>query len=53
MLVSGHLKGVLPRYEPPPLPVHVIYPQARRLSAHVRAFVDWSVPRLRAALQPE
>jgi DNA-binding transcriptional LysR family regulator len=38
---------VLAEFEPPPLPIHVIYPHSRLLSANLRAFVDWVVPRLR------
>ena len=34
-----------------PLPIHVIYPHARLLSSNVRAFVDWTVPRLRKRLK--
>ena len=48
-LAAGKLKRVLREHEPPPLPIHVIYPHARLLSANVRAFVDWTVPKLRAA----
>ena len=48
---DGRLKRVLADAEPPPTPIHVIYPHARLLSANVRAFVDWTVPRLRAAME--
>ena len=44
------LVRVLPGYEPPAVPVQVIYPGARRMSANVRALVDWLGPRLREAL---
>ena len=47
LLDDGRLARVLAAFEPPPLPIHVIYPQARLLSSNVRAFVDWAVPRLR------
>jgi DNA-binding transcriptional LysR family regulator len=47
LLDAGRLKRVLGDFEPPPLPIHVIYAHARLLSSNVRAFVDWTVPRLR------
>jgi DNA-binding transcriptional LysR family regulator len=50
MLDSGQLKRVLGESEPAPLPIHVVYPHARLLSSNVRAFVDWTVPRLRARM---
>ena len=34
------LRVVLPGFEPAPLPIHVVYPTPRLLSAKVRAFVD-------------
>lgn len=37
---AGRLEVVLEEYEPPPLPIHVLYPSTRLLSAKVRAFVD-------------
>lgn len=37
---KGALKILLPEHEPPPLPIHVVYPTSRLLSAKVRAFVD-------------
>ncbi|MGB5902772.1 MAG: LysR family transcriptional regulator [Xanthobacteraceae bacterium] len=39
-LASGRLKGVLVDYEIAPLPIHLVYPTSRLLSAKVRAFVD-------------
>jgi DNA-binding transcriptional LysR family regulator len=48
LLDAGKLKRVLRPFEPAPAPIQVIYPQARRLSSNVRAFLDWAVPRLRA-----
>lgn len=41
LLESGELVEVLPGWTQPPLPVHVVYPPNRHLSAKVRAFVDW------------
>jgi DNA-binding transcriptional LysR family regulator len=36
----GSLKIVLEKYEQPPLPIHIVYPTSRLLSAKVRAFID-------------
>lgn len=40
-LTDGRLQCVLPALPPPPMPVSVLYPQSRQLSARVRVFVDW------------
>ncbi len=37
---EGRLRIVLPEFEPPVLPIHIVYPTSRLLSAKVRAFVD-------------
>jgi DNA-binding transcriptional LysR family regulator len=42
-LAAGHLREVLADTPPPPLPVSVLYPQSRQLSARVRVFVQWLV----------
>lgn len=39
-LKARKLKIVLADYESPPLPIHLVYPTSRLLSAKVRAFVD-------------
>ena len=39
-LKAGRLKIVLTDFEPPPLPIHIVYPTSRLLSAKVRAFID-------------
>jgi len=44
---SRDLKYVLEEFETEPLPVHVIYPHTRLMSAQVRAFVDECVKKLR------
>lgn len=36
----GNLKIVLQEFEQPALPIHVVYPTSRLLSAKVRAFID-------------
>ena len=44
---SGQLKYVLEKFEPEPVPVQVVYPQARLMSHRVRAFVDQCVRELK------
>jgi DNA-binding transcriptional LysR family regulator len=39
-LKRGRLKIVLARYEQPAVPIHVVYPTSRLLSAKVRTFID-------------
>jgi DNA-binding transcriptional LysR family regulator len=36
----GRLRIVLQKFEHPPLPIHIVYPTSRLLSAKVRTFVD-------------
>ena len=38
---QGQLEVVLPEWSTDPMPVHVVYPQNRHLSAKVRVFVEW------------
>jgi DNA-binding transcriptional LysR family regulator len=40
---TGRLKVVLADYEPPPMPINLVYPTSRLLSAKVRAFIDMVV----------
>ncbi|MDR5828302.1 LysR family transcriptional regulator [Caballeronia sp. LP006] len=40
-LADGRLQCVLPDLIVPPMPVSLLYPHARQLSARVRVFVDW------------
>lgn len=47
----GALVRLLPAFEPPPVPVHILYPAALAQMAKVRAFVELAAPRLRAALR--
>jgi DNA-binding transcriptional LysR family regulator len=47
---DGRLAPVLDSFTPPPVPVHLVYPQNRLISSKLRAFVDFASPRLRAAL---
>jgi DNA-binding transcriptional LysR family regulator len=39
----GRLKIVLAKFEHPPLPIHIVYPTSRLLSAKVRTFIDLAV----------
>ncbi len=41
-LESGALVRLLPEWTQPLLPIYVVYPPNRHLSAKVRAFVDWT-----------
>jgi DNA-binding transcriptional LysR family regulator len=40
-LAQGRLKIVLPEFPPPSMPVSVLYPHKRQLSARVRVFAQW------------
>lgn len=40
-LEQGQLREVLSAWAPEPMPVSVLYPRNRQLSARVRVFVDW------------
>jgi len=46
---ARRVRRLLAAYEPPPVPIHLVYPHARVLSANVRAFVDFALPKLRRA----
>jgi DNA-binding transcriptional LysR family regulator len=37
---AKRLRIVLVKFEPPPLPIHIVYPTSRLLSAKVRTFID-------------
>ena len=37
---AGRLRVILASFEPPALPIHIVYPSTRLLSAKVRTFVD-------------
>jgi LysR family transcriptional regulator for bpeEF and oprC len=41
MLQDGRIQSILEDWTNEPLPIHVVYPQNRHLSAKVRVFVDW------------
>jgi DNA-binding transcriptional LysR family regulator len=44
-LRAGNLKPILQPFESPPLPIYVVYPSRRHLSAKVRAFADFLAER--------
>ncbi len=50
LVESGSLVRLLEGYEPAPLPVSLIYPSQRQVPLKLRAFLDFSVPRLREKL---
>jgi DNA-binding transcriptional LysR family regulator len=50
LIKEGKLKIVLPDFEPPPMPVNIVYPQARLISSRVRVFIDWMTQQLRQML---
>ncbi len=45
---TGQLRVLLPQYEPPALPVHILHREGRHASAKVRAFIDLLAERLRS-----
>jgi DNA-binding transcriptional LysR family regulator len=47
---EGRLTILLEAFEPPPLPVNVVYLGGGRLPLKVRAFLDFAAPRLKARL---
>lgn len=49
-LEDGRLVRVLRDFELPDVPIQMVYPHARLLSARVRQFIDWAAPRLSAAV---
>ena len=48
-VASGALAIVLQEYEPEPWPVYILHQEGRKVSAKVRAFVDFLAQRLRAS----
>jgi DNA-binding transcriptional LysR family regulator len=50
-LAARRLVRVLPQWSAPELPVHVIHPAQRSLSARVRAFVDFAVSFMNTELE--
>ena len=52
---DGRLQVLMPQYEPPEHPVHILHREGRHASAKVRAFIDLLAQRLRhnSTLNPE
>ncbi|WP_241262822.1 LysR family transcriptional regulator [Parahaliea mediterranea] len=48
-LAAGTLQLLLEDFEPPSLPIHVVYLEGRKANAKIRSFVDLAVERLRAS----
>ncbi len=46
LLQDGQLAVVLPRWQPPPVPVHAVFAGARYLAPKVRAFIDLAAQQL-------
>lgn len=44
---AGRLRIILADYEPPQIPVHLVHLEGRRVSARVRAFIDFAAGYLR------
>ncbi len=44
-LTAGRLSILLAQHEPPPLPIHLVYPASRLVSASLRAFIDLALQR--------
>lgn len=49
-LRSGALQPLLEAFAPEPMPISLVYPDQGLLPLKVRAFLNWSAPRLRARL---
>lgn len=45
---AGELRPVLRKFEAEPLPITMLYPHSKLMSARVRAFIDFAAPLLRA-----
>jgi DNA-binding transcriptional LysR family regulator len=41
LIATGRLKRVLTAHEPPPVPISIVYPSARLLSANLRALLEF------------
>jgi DNA-binding transcriptional LysR family regulator len=48
---DGRLSLLLEQFEPPQLPVNIVYPGSALLPLKVRAFLDFAAPRLKARLE--
>jgi DNA-binding transcriptional LysR family regulator len=50
LVEAGELKLILEKYEPQPLPIHIVHSEGRHTSAKVRTFVDMMAEHLKAEL---
>ncbi|MFO1201229.1 MAG: LysR family transcriptional regulator [Tabrizicola sp.] len=50
---EGRLRRILTRFEPPPVPIHLVHAAQGLVPRKLRAFLDFAVPRLRARLAPQ
>ncbi|WP_426435775.1 LysR family transcriptional regulator [Bradyrhizobium genosp. P] len=50
LVKSRSLVKLLEAYEPPPIPISLIYPSQRQVPLKLRAFLDFSIPRLQQRL---
>lgn len=50
LLHDGTLETVLAPFEPPSLPINLVFPSHGRLPVKVRAFIDFVLPRLQMAI---
>ena len=48
---TGRLVPLLADFEPPPAPVHLVYPSQGLVPLKLRALIDFATPRLRATLK--
>jgi DNA-binding transcriptional LysR family regulator len=49
-VLDGRLKLLLRKFEPAPLPVSLVSPDARLMPQKLKAFIDFVGPRLKARL---
>jgi DNA-binding transcriptional LysR family regulator len=49
---AGKLVIVLRDFEPPPMPLSLVYPHSRLLSSRVRAMVDWLIEHIPSGMNP-
>ena len=49
-VAAGRLQVVLQGFEPPPLPVHLLYTRQATVAIKMRSFLEYVVPRIRKAL---
>jgi DNA-binding transcriptional LysR family regulator len=41
LVEAKKLRIVLPAFEPPAIPIHIVFAHARHMTPRIRAFVDW------------